>query len=235
MKGTIGNPSIAAIIAALNEADGIGPTIKELRKHLRDTHLLVVDGRSADRTAEIAKDNGAAVLLQDGEGKGQAIGQGIEQLPSDIRYLVFTDADFTYPAEYIPKMIEILDQDPEVGMVIGNRFGDEHNFGHVSNNIFYMGNRFLALAQHLVNGIKLQDPLSGLRVVRRDILKGWRPKSRDFDVEAEMNYLVERKGFGIREIPIAYRSRMGEKKLKFRHGVLILRRIITESLTSSSS
>ena len=74
-----------------------------------------------------------------------------------------------------------------------------------------------------MNGFKLEDPLSGLRVVRKEILEGWKPKSKGFDVEAEMNYRVEQKGFGIIEIPINYRARLGEKKLKLRHGFGILR------------
>jgi glycosyltransferase involved in cell wall biosynthesis len=233
VEGKTSNSSVATIIAALNEAEGIGPTIEEVQRHLPDTYLLVVDGRSVDKTVEMAKDKGAEVLLQDDKGKGRAISQGITQLPSGVRYVVFTDADFTYPAEYIPKMIEILDQNQDVGMVIGNRFGSDPNFSKVSNNLFYIGNRFLALAQHLVNGIKLKDPLSGLRIVRWEILQGWQPKSKHFDVEAEMNYLVERKGYKIREIPIVYRQRLGEKKLKLRHGVSILKRIVLESLASS--
>jgi dolichol-phosphate mannosyltransferase len=218
-------------MAALNEAEGIGSTIEELRSHLPDAGLLVVDGRSDDKTVEIAKDKGATVLIQKGNGKGQALHQGIEQLPSNIEYVVFIDADFTYPTEYIPKMIEILDHNPNVGMVVGNRFNGDLKFKDVSADTFYIGNRFLAFAQHLVNGIKLKDPLSGLRVVRSEILIGWRPKSEGFDVEAEMNYRVERKGYQIVEIPIRYRSRLGEKKLRLRHGFLILRRIISESLT----
>jgi len=222
--------SIAAVIAALNEAEGIGPTIEELRSHLPDVHLLVVDGQSNDRTVEIAKDKGAAVLMQEGSGKGQAIGQGMEQLPSNVRYVVFTDADFTYPAEYIPKMIEILDHNPHVGMVVGNRFDGNIKFKAVSADTFYAGNRFLAFAQHLVNGIKLKDPLSGLRVVRFQVLKDWKPRSKGFDVEAEMNYRVERAGYQIAEIPINYRRRLGEKKLRLRHGLVILKRIISESV-----
>lgn len=230
MEGKSTGYSIATVIAALNEAEGIGPTIEELQKHLGDAHLIVVDGRSVDKTVEIAKDKGATVLLQEGKGKGLAIGQGVKQLPPKVRYVVFTDADFTYPAEYVPKMIEVLEQNPKVGMVIGNRFNGEHNFDKSITDQFYVGNRLLAFAQHLVNGVKLQDPLSGLRVVRQEILRSWTPKSKGFDVEAEMNFYVEREGYQIVEIPIAYRSRLGEKKLKLRHGFGILKRILAESL-----
>lgn len=219
----------AVIIAAVNEEEGIGPTLEEVQKVLRDPYLMVVDGKSDDRTVEIAKNMGAEIVLQEGKGKGQAIQQGIERLNSDARYIVFIDADFSYPAEYIPKMIEIMEQDPSVGMVIGNRFNGKFDFREAISDSFYAGNRLLAFAQHLFNGIKLNDPLSGLRVVRAEVLKGWKSKSRGFDIEAEMNYYVERMGYRIVEIPIRYRPRLGEKKLKLRHGFTILKRIVSES------
>ena len=45
-----------------------------------------------------------------------------------------------------------------------------------------------------------------------------------------MNSIVERKGYRIVEIPIDYRNRLGEKKLKLRHGLGIMKRIFVESL-----
>lgn len=222
---------ISVVIAALNEAEGIGPTIDELLKVLRSPDLIVVDGNSSDRTVEIAKNMGATVSLQEGKGKGAALFQGLQQLSPDVRYIVFTDADYTYPAEYVPKMVEILEQNPNVGMVIGNRFNGEHNFDETIPHPFYIGNRMIAFAQHVMNGVKLNDPLSGLRVVRANVLKNWKPKSKGFDVEAEMNFLVEREGHQIVEVPIRYRPRLGEKKLKLRDGFGILKRIIAESLT----
>jgi glycosyltransferase involved in cell wall biosynthesis len=221
---------ISVVIAALNEEEGIGPTLEELQNVLGNSRLLVVDGNSFDRTVEIAKNMGADVLLQEGKGKGDALSKGIRQLSPNVRFVVFTDADYTYPADYIPKMLEILEQNPTVGMVIGNRFNGEHNFDKCVTNLFYIGNRLLAFAQNALNGVDLEDPLSGLRVIRADILKNWKPKSKGFDVEAEMNYRIEREGYQIVEIPISYRPRLGEKKLKLRHGFGIMKRIIAESL-----
>lgn len=225
------NANVAVVIAALNEEEGIGPTLDELKCVLNDPYFLVVDGGSIDGTVEIAKKMGADVILQEGRGKGQALWQGIKYLNSNVEYVVFIDADFTYPAEPIPKMIEVLRKNSDVGMVIGNRFSDNLSFKDAMRGLFYIGNRLIAFSQHMFNGIKLSDPLSGLRVVKLDVLKGWTPKSKGFDIEAEMNYHVERKGYQIVEIPIVYRPRLGEKKLKLRHGFTILRRIISESLT----
>lgn len=222
---------ITVVVAALNEEQGIGPTLRELRSFLGQSQVVVVDGNSVDRTVEIAKNMSADVMLQNRVGKGNAIFQGLQKLSPHVRYVVFIDADFTYPSEYVPKMIEILEQESDVGMVIGDRFNGEINLQKSWVNAFYLGNRLIALAQHTLNGIKLSDPLSGLRVVRADILKNWRPKSQGFDIEAEINFFVERAGYRIAEVPINYRKRLGKKKLKMRHGVSILKRIISESIT----
>jgi hypothetical protein len=95
--------------------------------------------------------------------------------------------------------------------------------------MLYTGNRLLAFVHNLLNGVSMRDPLTGLRVVRWEIIKDWKIKSKSFDVEVELNHLVERKGFEIVEIPIYYRPRLGEKKLKPKHGFTILKRIILES------
>jgi len=222
-------PSVLVIIAALNEEEGIGPSLAELREVLEDPRYLVVDGNSMDRTVEIAKKMEAEVLFQVGSGKGQAISQAIRHIDFDVKYVVFIDADFTYPAGYLPEMIRILEENPEVGMVTGNRFN--HMLTPAAmRNPFYVGNRLPAIGQRILNGVDLNDPLTGLRVVRWGILKGWRPRSKGFDVEAELNHHVERLGYQIVEVSIPYRARLGEKKLKLRHGFSILKRIIAESL-----
>jgi len=223
--------SVLAIVAALNEEEGIGPTIAELRQHLEKPWILVVDGWSRDRTVKVAKDMYADVMFQQGSGKGNAIAEAIQHVKSTVGYVdyvVLTDADYTYPAEFIPKMIKILDENPSVGMVCGNRFNSHFKLKSM-HNMLYLGNRLLAFTHNLLNGVNMRDPLTGLRVIRWEIVKDWKPKSRGFDVEVELNHLVERKGFEIVEIPIYYRPRLGEKKLKPKHGFTILKRILLTS------
>jgi glycosyltransferase involved in cell wall biosynthesis len=115
-------PSTLAVVAALNEEEGIGVTLEELRQFLDNVKLLVVDGMSIDRTVEIAKESNADVIFQKGKGKGDAIACALDQISEDFDYVVFTDADYTYPAEYLPDMIRILEENPAIGMVSGNRF-----------------------------------------------------------------------------------------------------------------
>ena len=226
-----------AIVATLDEEDGVGPTLAELRQYLGDIDILVVDGKSCDRTVEIAKDNGAQVIFQPRTGKGDALAEAIRHVSMnpdlsevDLKYVVLTDADYTYPAEYLPEMLDILEANPEMGMVCGNRFDSQIHLKRAMKNMFYLGNRALAFSHNLLNGVNLRDPLTGLRIVRWSILRDWIPKSKGFDIEVELNHLVERRGFSIKEVKIEYRPRLGEKKLKLRHGFTILRRILSESV-----
>jgi len=214
-------------MAALDEEEGIGPTIEDVEEHTIDAQILVVDGFSKDKTAEIAKDLGARVVYRECQGKGDALGHAIHQLNEDFDYIIFIDADYTYPAEFIPRMLEIIEENPHVGMVCGNRF-NSHFHTERMNDLFYVGNRLLAFTHNLLNGVTMRDPLSGLRVVRWNILRNWKPKAKGFDIEVEMNHHVEKQGYGISEIDIPYRRRLGEKKLKARHGFQILKRMMAD-------
>jgi hypothetical protein len=91
----------------------------------------------------------------------------------------------------------------------------------------------LGFVQRVFNGVKLNDPYTGLRIIRFNLLKGWKPRSSGFDIEAEINRHIERMGYKIVEVPIQYRKRLGKKKLGFRHGLKILRRIVIERLSDS--
>lgn len=222
--------SVLVIIPALNEEKGIVRSLAELKLVLDDPKYLVVDGNSIDRTVEFAKEMGAEILFQAGSGKGGAIAQAIKSVNSDVNYVVFTDADFTYPTKCVPEMIRILEKNPNIGMVTGNRFNHSLK-SSAMKSFFFVGNKILSWAHRFLNGVRLNDPLTGLRVIRWQILKNWEPKSKGFDIEAEMNNRVENRGYSILEIPIQYRNRVGEKKLKLRDGLTIFKRILSESLS----
>jgi glycosyltransferase involved in cell wall biosynthesis len=221
--------SVQLIIAALNEAPGIGPTIAEMKAKLGEIPVLVVDGKSIDQTVDIANNSGAKVIFQDGKGKGNALAKAIENIDPNVEYVILTDADYTYPAEYVPDMIKVLDENPLVGMVCGNRLNGEVD-KKALHSVFHIGNKIIAWAHRMLNGVPLQDPLTGLRVIRAKVLLGWKIKSQGFDIEVELNQMVERSGFKIAEIPISYRERLGEKKLKVKHGITILKRILLETI-----
>jgi glycosyltransferase involved in cell wall biosynthesis len=82
--GGQGIPTAQVIIAALNEEEGIGLTIAEFMANPGCPRVLVVDGRSTDRTVEIAKDMGAEIFFQDGLGKGDAVAKARAQIDLSV-------------------------------------------------------------------------------------------------------------------------------------------------------
>ncbi|HID05364.1 MAG TPA: glycosyltransferase, partial [Aigarchaeota archaeon] len=159
-------------------------------------------------------------------GKGCAISTAI-RIVSNTEYIIFTDADYTYPASKIPEMIKILDENPRVGAVLGDRFS-QNKPNHRFTDIYSMGN-LLIKQLYRIRRIPLNDPLTGLRVVRWKAIKNWSPRSTGFEIETEMNVYLANKGWLIKEVPIRYRRRYGRKKLKIYHALPIIKTLLTYS------
>ena len=224
---------VIVVVPAYNEEAGIALTLAELESILLDPSYLVVDGLSTDGTSRVASSMGISVLTEEERGgKGNAMALALKHIPDSVNYVVFTDADYTYPAKYLPDMVKLLDEDPSVGMVDGNRFPEDQQTTESINTVFHLGNKCLALAHRIMNGVKLKDPFTGLRVVRWELLKDWKPVSKGFDIEAELNHFVQSKGYRTVEIPIEYRPRIGDKKLGVKHGLTIMKRIILLCFTN---
>jgi len=226
--------NITIIIPTLNEAPGIEPTIKEYQKVFPNAHILVVDGGSTDGTPEIARSLGAEVIQQKGKGKGNAIKtaiQHIKQKTKQPKYIIITDGDHTYPAEPAAKMIQILEKNPDVAMVTGDRF-HTHTLKTYLTDIYAMGNLILKTLHHYLNKVKMKDPLTGLRAIKWKHIKNWKPKAKHFEIEVEINNHIKNLKQKIIEIPIKYRKRLGTKKLKIKHGITILKQIIKNITTN---
>jgi len=216
------------IVPAYGEQLGIGLVLKELSESI-DSTVLVVNRPNGDSTGSVARDLGAVVVDQNDQGKGNAVRLGLryveDEMP-DTRYIGIIDADCTYPTSSLEKMRSILEARRSVGMVIARRVTTTNR--GISSKVFAWGNRVLATAHKVFNRVSLQDPLSGLRLLRADILEGWLPTARGFEVECELNCFVRNvRNLQIVEVPILYRERVGEKKLGLRHGFEILRCMIS--------
>jgi dolichol-phosphate hexosyltransferase len=222
-----GRPDTVVLIPAYREARGIGPVIDEVRGALSAT-ILVINRPDGDNTGAVARASGATVVDQNGKGKGDAVRLGLEYVRGHYdraRFIGMIDADCTYPTVAMDSMRKILESNPDVGMVVARRENIANN--GTASHAFAWGNHMLARVHRVVNRIVLDDPLSGLRLIRAEIVRDWEPSARGFDIECELNdYVHNVKGLGISEVPVMYRERVGQKKLRFRHGFTILFRMI---------
>jgi dolichol-phosphate hexosyltransferase len=219
------------VVPAYREAGGIGAVIDEIRAAINPI-VLVINRPSDDGTDRRARERGAIVVNQSDRGKGNAVRQALDYVRTHLpkaRYIGFVDADCTYPATPMGPMRQILDSQPLVGMVIAARENLKNN--GAKSEAFAIGNRLLGGVHHALNNVPLQDPLSGLRMVRTDAIGDWSPRAKGFDIECELNYFVRNvKDLAIAEVDVPYRARVGEKKLRLRDGLVILRRMVLIAL-----
>ncbi|MFZ2804439.1 MAG: glycosyltransferase family 2 protein [Patescibacteria group bacterium] len=99
--------TVSAIVAAYNEEPTIGPIVKTLvdSKLFRD--VIVISDGSTDRTADIARENGASLVHQFPwkHGKGAAMMHGVAH--TDAPVLFFLDADLKgLTVEHLKKVLE---------------------------------------------------------------------------------------------------------------------------------
>lgn len=219
------------IIPTLNEAEGIGATIEEAVRELGDPEIIVIDACSTDETQEVATRLGAKVLTQKGRGKGNAVAQVLPHVSEDTEWIVMTDGDFTYPFNHVPFMIKLLMKEPQAAMVTGNKSAKPRSFeAHIKkllSNRFYLEDELFILMHRLLNGVRIQDPFTGLRVIRHESIKDYNPKAQRFDVEVELNhFIVKKKRMRIIEIPITLRKRLGGSKYGIYNAFDILSRMV---------
>lgn len=188
---------------------------------------IVVDDRSTDRTAELARQYGARVVANTGRsGKGMALRAGFAAASGD--FLAMMDADYSHRAEELPLFLQAIVQD-NVGLVIGSRVvGGSEEYHHVRA----LGNVFLSGSLGLATGRYLSDALNGYKVFRRDVFTSFKYTSANFEIEIEIVANALRKGYRILEVSSHERARAGGqvKSRVVRHGTRFLLRIIWEGV-----
>ncbi len=199
--------NVTIVIPTLNEEEAIGEVVESFKK-LGYNEILVIDGRSEDRTREIASAKGARVVIQSGKGKGQAVAEAFEIVDSDV--VVLIDGDGSYLPEDVERLLEPIRRGI-ADHVIGNRFANYERGAFTRLNL--LGNKLLNFFFRIAYGVDVHDILSGYRALTREVYKNVELRKSGFEVETELTVETIAKGFKIIEVPITYRKREGKTKL----------------------
>lgn len=202
---------LTVVIPTMNEADSIGRVIDDIRRHLggRECEILVVDTNSTDGTVEIAKERGARVVEEPRRGYGRAYKTGFSEARG--RFVATLDADCTYPADIIPEFLEILERD-EADFIIGDRLSILS--AEAMTLMHRVGNAILNITARILFRVRLKDSQSGMWVFKRDLLDSLTMVSNGMPFSEEIKIEAMTKGFRVKQIPIDYKPRTGQKKLQ---------------------
>ena len=201
---------VSVVIPTMNEEKSIGAVMDSINSTMRasdyDFEVLIVD-LSKDRTREIAASKGARVVDEPRKGYGRAYKSGFEAAAGGI--IATLDADCTYPAKDVPRLADML-QAEGLDFITTDRFADMEE-GAMSG-MHRFGNKVLTITSRLLFNVRFHDSQSGMWVFRKeclpklDLRDDGMPFSEEIKIEAF-------KKLRAKEVPIAYRKRVGDVKL----------------------
>jgi hypothetical protein len=147
----------------------------------------------------------------------------------DADIYVMADADMTYPASDLPKLLAPV-LDGRADIVCGNRH-DSGVYKRENKRPFHdLGNNLVrGLINALFNG-SLEDILTGYRVMSKRFVKNYPILSGGFELETEMSIHALDKGYSIIEVPTEYKDRPEgsfSKLNTFADGILVLKTIFS--------
>jgi glycosyltransferase involved in cell wall biosynthesis len=161
-------------IPCLNEEATLAATIADLPRRIEGidaVELLVIDDGSADRTVEVARENGVEhiVRLTNNKGLAAAFQAGLDaclKLGADI--VVNTDADNQYSGADVPKLVAPI-LAGEADMVVGDRqVATIEHFSARKKALQRVGSWLV----RRISGTEIADTTSGFRAYNREAALG---------------------------------------------------------------
>ncbi len=194
---------IVVAIPCYNEEKTIKKVINDFRRELPLAKIVLFDNNSTDDTAGIGLGQGVQVIPEKRQGKGWVVRSIFEKLDADIYVLV--DADATYLAEEVHKLIEPLLKE-EADMVVGNRLSRKNT--SAIRPLHQLGNWLITKTLNLIFRAKFQDVLSGYRVFTKEFVKNTPLITTGFEIETELTLQALEHGYIVKEVAIEYKNRL---------------------------
>ena len=193
---------VSVVVPTWNEADAIGPVVRDLLAQ-GVGEVIVADGNSSDDTAERAAAAGARVVdCGRGYGRACAMGAAAARTMSDI--IAFMDGDGADRPDQLARLCAPVlagDQD----FVLASRTRGEREPGSMLWHQVLAGK----LAGQLIGakfGVRYTD-MCAFRVIRRDALAALDMQEMTYGWNIEMQMKAARAGLRIIELPVPYRVR----------------------------
>ena len=192
---------VTVVIPTLDEEEAIGPLIDEV-KAAGYGKILVVDGYSRDRTAEIARQKGAQVVGQHGKGKTGALLVARDIV--DTPYFILMDGDYSYDPKDIDRFVVHADG---YDHIIGFRPKGSPNISRTHR----LGNWILTKTFNMLMGSNIPDVACGMYLMKTQKMKQLFLDRQGFEIDQEIAAQMLMDG-RVTCVPISYRGRIGDAK-----------------------
>ena len=212
-----GSARVSVVVPCFNEAATVRELLRRLRSALPHSQVIVVDDGSTDGSSDEIRSVAGELRLETcfsptNQGKGAAFRAGLAR--ADREFVVIQDADLEYDPGDIMKLLSVaLSGDWDA--VYGSRYLSQgrRRGGSYWN---YLAVRCLSCMLWLKQGLRLSDPATCYKLIRRDRLQAVVLRSDGFELCQELNRAAAEQHWRVVEQPIGYRprSRADGKKIR---------------------
>jgi glycosyltransferase involved in cell wall biosynthesis len=201
---------LAAIVAARNEADRVGETVRALRRAFPQARIWVADDASEDGTAEAAMLAGAEVVRRGrSHGKGGNVTAAAEAALSvqpPPRIVLLCDGDLGASAARLAPLVGAVEQE-ECDLAVAA-------FSRRLGGGFGLALGFAGWAIRRLCGAETQAPISGQRALRVEALRAVLPFAKGYGMEIGMTVDAVRAGYRLREYELDLEHRATSRDLR---------------------
>ena len=201
-------PELIFIVPAYNEEASLPGVVRDLREHYPAAAIAVVNDGSTDRTAAVARALGVHLLdLPINLGIGGAVQTGLRfAARGDYRFTVQFDGDGQHRADQVAALLAPLRRD-ECDAVIGSRFLRRGDYR--APLLRRLGIAVFRAVNSWVIGQAISDNTSGFRAYNHAACAFLAQVYPHDYPEPESVVTLARRGFRLREVPVAMRERQG--------------------------
>jgi len=207
-----------AIIPALNEERQIASVVQDIKAQAPGFDVLVIDDGSMDRTAQVARDNGAFVVSHPfNMGYGVALQTAYKfAVKQGYDVLVQLDGDGQHDPAYITKLAhEVISGQCDV--CVGTRFLE--GLGYIPPFLRRVGMVVFGYIASRATGRRVTDPTSGYQALGRGPFAFFQSDLFPFDYpDADVLILLHRAGFRVAELAVRMKPSPTGKSM---HGGII--------------
>lgn len=208
---------LTVVLTAYNDEICIRPAVEDFLQHPKVKRVIVVDNNSRDRTAEVAREAGAVVVIESLPGYGRCVFRALSEGLShnDTELTLLCEGDLTFRAYDMDKFLAYV---PHADIVNGTRIVEQLRALRTQLTTFMYYGNFIAAklleAKHIGQGT-LTDVGTTYKLCRNSALTRLLPLLNP-EINLEFNaYFLDtalENGFAVVECPVTFHNRGGVSK-----------------------
>lgn len=205
---------VSIVLPVYNESGHLADEIKRIRESMDSSpysyEIIVVDDGSTDSSAEELRSLDGFRLVQFAQNRGSGAARLAGTALAKGEFVVWTDADMSYPNDQIPDLVQ---QMHGWDMVVGARRSEEGTH----RPLRVPAKWFIRKLASFLTLTKIPDLNSGFRAFRRAVAQQYLhllPPGFSCVTTITMSFLSN--GYSVKYVPIDYAERAGRSKFHWR-------------------